>query len=143
MSDDGISSFYFTGPLILLFLAILFLGFVVIGLSFSGAVLVARVRADSELTAGKSQAKIDLSAVILAFSALLPILAGVLSRYGAYRAGIILAATGPLLLWPFSAVLALRGAGVGRRVLLVGHRLIAVVVVLLILIPLTVWISRR
>jgi hypothetical protein len=144
MSGDWISSLGITTPMILLFLALLLLGFVAVGLSVSVAVIVARRRADSELKAGKSQAKIDLSIAILAISALLPILAGALSRYGAYYgAAIILAAIGPLLLWPVSAVLAIRGRGAGRRVLLVGHGLIAVMVALLILIPLIVCISRR
>jgi hypothetical protein len=142
MSGDGISSFGLTAPLILLFLALLFIGFVAIGLSFSGAVIVVRLRANSELMAEKSQAKINVSIAILAVSALLPILAGFLSHYGAYGTGIILAAIGPFLLWPVSAVLAIRGRGAGRRILLVGHGLIAVMVALLILIPLIVCISR-
>ena len=141
MSGNWILSLGITTPMILLFLALLLISFVVGGLSVSGAVIVARLRADSELTAGKSQAKIDVSVAILAVSALLPILAGTISRYGAYYgAAMILAVIGPLLLWPVSAVLAIRGSGVGRRVLLVGNRLIAVLVALLVLIPLIVWI---
>jgi hypothetical protein len=141
MSGNWILSLGITTPMILLFLALLLISFVVVGLSVSGAVIVARLRADSELTAGKSQAKIDVSVAILAVSALLPILAGTISRYGAYYgAAMILAVIGPLLLWPVSAVLAIRGSGVGRRVLLVGNRLIAVLVALLVLIPLIVWI---
>jgi len=94
--------------MILLVLALLLIGFVAVGLSFSGAGFVVRLRADSELTAGESQAKIDMSIAILAISALLPIIAGALSGYGAYYgAAIILAVIGPFLLWPVSAVLAI------------------------------------
>ena len=143
MVGNGISSLGITTPLILLILALLLLGFVAIGLSFSGAASVARLRGNSGLTADKSQAKIDFATAILAISALLPVLAGVLSRLGAYAAGLVLAPIGPLLLWPVSAVLAIRGRGAGRRVLLMGHRLLALLVALLILIPLVVFISRN
>jgi hypothetical protein len=131
MSGNGIFSLGFAGPLILLFL-----GFVAIGLSFSGGAVVVRQRADSEHMAGKSQTKIDISIAILAISALLPIFAGVISHFGAYGAGIILAVIGPFLFWPVSAVLAIRGKGAGRRVLLVGHGLIALLVAVLLLIVL-------
>jgi len=130
MSGNGIFSMGLAGPLILLVL-----GQVAIGLLFSGAAIVATLRADSELRAGKSLTKTKVSIVILVVSALLPILAGALSRYGAYYgAATILALIGPLLLWPLSAVLAIWGRGAGRRVLLVGHGLIAAWVSLLLLI---------
>ena len=115
MAGNGVFSLGFVGPLILLFL-----GFVAIGLSFSGALIVARLRANSEHTTGKSQPKIDMSIAFLGVSALLPILAGVPSHFGAYGAGLMLGVIGPFLLWPNSAVLAIQGRGTGRRVLLVG-----------------------
>jgi hypothetical protein len=125
MSGDGMSSLGLTAPLILLFLAILFMGFVATGLFFSGAAIVVRLRPDSEATSGKTPPQIYASIAVLAVSALLPILAGFLSHYGAYRAEIMLTAIGPFLLWPISVMLAIRGRGAGRRILLVGHRLIA------------------
>lgn len=131
-----------TTPLMLLTLALLLLGFVTIGLSFSGATIVARRRGNSEFTAEESHAKIDMSTALLAVSALLPLLAGVLSRFGASTAGLMLLPIGPLLLWPISAVLAIRGKGAGRRVLLVGHGLIALLVALLILILVFAYIRR-
>jgi hypothetical protein len=131
-----------TTPLTLLILAFLLLGFVAIGLSFSAATIVATRRGNSEFTAGQSHAEIDVSTAFLAVSALLPLLAGVLSRFGASTAALMLLPIGPLLLWPISAVLAIRGKGAGRRVLLVGHGLIALLVALLILIPVFVYIGR-
>ena len=129
-----------TTPLILLILALLLMGFVGIGLSFSGATIIARRRGNSEFTAEKSRAKIDTSTSLLAVSALLPLFAGALSRFGASTAALMLLPIGPLLLWPISAVFAIRGRGAGRRVLLVGHGLIALLVASLILITVFVYI---
>jgi hypothetical protein len=131
-----------TTPPILLILALLLLSFVAIGLSFSGATIVARQRGNSEITAGKSYARIDMSAALLVVSALLPLLAGVLSRFGASTAALMLLSIGPLLLWPISVVFAIRGRGASRRVLLVGHGLIAFLVALLILISVFVYVNR-
>ena len=117
------------GPLLLLFL-----GFLVIGLVFSGAALAVRLRADSKLTAEKLQSKIDWAIVIFAISGVLPILGGVLSHYGYFGTGMIFAIVGILLLWPVSIVLAVLGRGAGRRILLVGHALIPLLAAVLLLI---------
>jgi len=128
MFSHGLFSLGLILPFILLFL-----GFVTIGFSFSGVAIAVRLQADSESTAGKLQSKIDLSIAILAVSALMPILAIVLSHYGAYyNAGIVLAMIGLLMLWPVSAMLAIRGRGAGRMVLLVGHGLIAIWIVVIV-----------
>jgi hypothetical protein len=50
-----------------------------------------------------------------------------------YGTGTMLAIAGMFLLWPVSAVLAVRGRGVGRSVLLIGHSLIALFVIVLLL----------
>lgn len=128
MFSDGLFSVGLAGPLFLLFL-----GFLAIGIPFSSAAIVVRLRADSELTAGKLQRKIDWAIASLAISGVLPILGGVLSHYGFFGTGMILAGVGILLLWPASAVLVVRGRGAGREALLVGHGLIALLVVVLFL----------
>ena len=118
MFSDSLFALGWAGPLLVLFLL-----FLVIGLPCSGAAIVVRIEADSEATAGKLQRKIDWAIAILAISGLLPILGGVLVHYGFHGTGMILASFGIFLLWPVSGVLAIRGRGAGRRVLLVGHGL--------------------
>jgi hypothetical protein len=127
MVGNGILSSGLIGPLILLFL-----GHVVIGLLFSGVATAARISADSRLAAGKSQAKIDLAIAILASSELLQILGACLLHSDA-GLGIGFLVVGLFLLWPASVVLAILGRGAGRRVLLVGHGLIALLVAVLLL----------
>jgi hypothetical protein len=129
MFSNCIYSVGLAGPLLLLFI-----GFLVIGLLFSGAAIVVRLRADTELNAEKSQRKIDWAIAILAISGVLPILGGVLSHYGFPGRGMILAIVGTLLLWPTSVVLTVWGRGAGRNILLVGHALIPLLAAVLIFI---------
>jgi hypothetical protein len=84
-----------------------------------------RLRADSELTAGESQPRIDSAIAILAISVALSILGAIIYHNLDDGAGMVLVIVGIFLLWPVSAVLAIRGRGVGRSVLLMGHGLIA------------------
>jgi hypothetical protein len=128
MSGNGIFSMGLIGPLLLLFV-----GPVGIGLLCSVAAIVVRRRADSELTSGESQSQIDTSIGLLAISTLLSVCAVMPSREGGFGAGTTLAVVGTFLLWPVSAVLAIRGKGVGRKILLVGHGLIAAWVLVLLL----------
>jgi hypothetical protein len=115
-------------------LLLLFLGHVVIGLLFSGAAIVVRLRADSSLAARASQAKIDWAIAILASSELLQILGASLLHIETKQGiGIGLLAIGMFLLWPISALLAIWGLGAGRRALLIGHGLIALLVAVLLL----------
>jgi hypothetical protein len=114
----GIFSMGLIGPLILLFL-----GHVAIGLLFSGVAIAVRIKADSSLVTRKSQTKIDWAIAILAISELLQIL-GLRHLFGETDL-VWLLVVGLFLLWPASAVLAIWGRGAGRKVLLVGHGLIA------------------
>jgi hypothetical protein len=128
--SDGWFSVGLAGPL-----ALLFLGFLAIGLLFSGASIVVRQRADYELTAGKSQRKIDWAIAILVVSNLLSILGGYLYHNSSAEtgAGMMLFIFAIFLLWPVSAILTLRGRGAGRKVLLVGHGLIALLISVVLL----------
>jgi hypothetical protein len=130
MFSDGLFSVGLAGPLL-----ILFLGFLAFGLLFSGASVVVRLRADSEFTAGKSQRKIDWAIAILVISSLLSILGGYLYHNSSAETGtgMMLFIVGIFLLWPVSAILTIRGRGAGRRVLLVGHGLIALLIAVLLL----------
>jgi len=132
MLSDDLFSLGLFGPLLYLIL-----GFVAIGLFFSGAVIVARCRSGYGLHVEQSQRKIDWGTAILAVSALLPMLAGILYHYAAYRVGTMLAAIGLLLLWPVSVALAIFGRGTGRRALLAAHGLIAFWMAVILLI---IWI---
>lgn len=120
MFSNGLFSLGLIGPLIYLFL-----GFVVIGLSFGAGAIAVRWRETPEPTSRVPQLRIDLSAVILAISALLPIIAVFLYHGGFQREGIITPFLGMFLLWPVSAVFAISGKGAGRKLLLVAHGLIA------------------
>jgi hypothetical protein len=132
MAGNGIFSLGLFGPLILLFL-----GFVTMGLLFSGVAIVVRLRADSEKAARGKQSKIDSAIAILAGSAVLFICGvSILHIEAEFNIGILLVAVGLFLLWPLSAILAILGRGAGRKVLLVGHGLIAAWVSLLLLIVL-------
>jgi hypothetical protein len=127
MLSNGLFSLGLILPLLLLFL-----GHVVVGLLFSAVAIAVRIRADSSLTAGKSQRKIDLAIAVLAYSELSSILgASLLHKY--LGAGEMLLASGLFLLWPVSAFLTIWGRGEGRNVLLVGHGLIALWVALFFL----------
>jgi hypothetical protein len=120
MFSNGLFSLGLAGPLLLLFL-----GPAAIGLMFSGAAIVVRLRADSEHAAGESQPQIDLAITFLAISVALSILGAIIYQNWDDGIGSMLAIAGIFLLWPVSAALAIRGRGVGRSVLLVGHGLIA------------------
>jgi hypothetical protein len=120
MFSGGVFSLGLAGPLLLLFM-----GPMAIGLMFSGAAILVRLRADSELTAGESQPRIDSAIAILAISVALSILGAIIYHTLDDGAGMVLVIVGIFLLWPVSAVLAIRGRGVGRSVLLMGHGLIA------------------
>lgn len=128
MFSGGLFSVGLAGPLLLLSL-----GFLVFGFLFAIIAIGVRLRADIELTSGESQRKIDLAIALLVISGVLPILGGVLSRYGSFGLGMILASVGVFILWPVSASLAVRGRGAGRAALLMGHGLIALCAVVLIL----------
>jgi hypothetical protein len=128
MAGDGIFSMGLIGPLLLLFV-----GPVGIGLICSVVAIVMRLRADSEFSSGESQPQIDTSIALLAISTLLSVCALMPSRGAVFGAGTTLAIVGTFLLWPVSAVLAIRGRGVGRKVLLVGHGLIAAWLLVLVL----------
>jgi hypothetical protein len=129
VSGDGIFSLGLIGPL-----ALLFLGSLAIGLLVSGVVIVVRLRADSKLLSTKSQSQIDSSIALFVISESLSVIGGIIFRNGEYGAGIKFAIAGIFILWPVSAVLAIVGRGVGRKVLLIGHALIALWVVVLVLI---------
>lgn len=117
-------------------LLLLFAGYVAIGVLFAVAATIARLRAVPDLKVRNSQLKIDLAIVILASSELLAILGGSILHKD-MTTGLRLVGVGMFLLWPVSALLALWGRGAGRRVLLVGHGLIALLATVLFLI---VWI---
>ena len=128
MSGNGIFSLGLIGPMLLLFV-----GPVAIGLLFSGLAIFVRLRATSELSSGESQSQIDSSIAVLTISVLLSVGGVIIFRNGMYGTGTMLAIAGMFLLWPVSAVLAVRGRGVGRSVLLIGHSLIALFVIVLLL----------
>jgi hypothetical protein len=121
MSGNGIFSLGLIGPMLLLFV-----GPVAIGLLFSGLAIFVRLRATSELSSGESQSQIDSSIAVLTISVLLSVGGGIIFRNGMYGTGTMLAIAG-------IAVLAVRGRGVGRSVLLIGHSLIALFVIVLLL----------
>jgi len=111
-------------------LLLLFVGHVAIGLLFSGAAIVARFQADSEPAAARSQRKIDWAIAILAASVLSSILGACLVHIeNKLVIAECLIIVGWFFLWPVSAVLAVEGRGVARRTLLVGHGLIALLLV--------------
>jgi hypothetical protein len=125
----GFFAFSNAGPLLLLFF-----GAVVIGAFTSAAAILIRLRADSELTSGESQQQIDTSIIILVISSVLSIVGAYLYHWTTeYGTGMLLAIVGIFLLWPLSAVFGFRGRGAGREVLVVGHGLIAVLMVMLLL----------
>jgi hypothetical protein len=128
MFDGGFFSYGNAAPLLLLFA-----GTVVIGLFSAVTAIAVRLRADSELTTGESQPQIDGSIAILMISGLASILGAIIYHYWDDGIGSMLAVVGIFILWPVSAVLAIRGRGVGREVLLVGHGLIALLVAILLL----------
>ena len=116
-------------------LLLLFVGHVAIGLLFSGAAIVARFQADSEPAAARSQRKIDWAIAILVVSNLSSILGGYIYHNSAAETGtgMMFVIFGIFLLWPVSAILTLRGRGAGRKVLLVGHGLIALLISVVLL----------
>jgi hypothetical protein len=129
MFSDNLFSFGLAGPL-----GLLVLGVPVIGLLCSGVAIKVRIRMDSGLTKCDSQPKIDWSIGVLATSNLLQIL-GLISYYGfeSWETWKILVIISIFILCPISALLAILGRGVGRRVLLVGHGLIALWVAVILL----------
>jgi hypothetical protein len=131
MFTDGLFSLGLAGPLL-----VLVLGHLAIGLLFSGAAIVHRLRSGSEPAAAGPQRKIDWAIAILAASGILSIVGATFFHFGS-EVGIWLFVVGLLFLWPVSAVLAIVGRGVGRVQLFVGHGLIALLVVSLVL---AVWI---
>ena len=90
---------------------------------------MARFQADSEPAAARSQRKIDWAIAILAASVLSSILGACLVHIeNKLVIAECLIIVGWFFLWPVSAVLAVRGR-VARRTLLVGHGLIALLLV--------------
>jgi hypothetical protein len=143
MGGNGIFSLGLIGPLILFFL-----GHAASGLLFSGAATIVRFRADSEPAAAGSQRKIDWAIAILVASVLLSILGSSLVRDAFIRdayarsplqyeigTGNNLVIVAWFILWPVSAALTIWGSGAGRRLLLVGHGLIASLLVSLLVGP--------
>jgi hypothetical protein len=130
MSGGGFFSYGNAAPLLLLFV-----GLVVVGLLAAIAAIAIRLTADSELTRGESQPQIDSSIAILAISVLLSTIGAILYHYSPAESGIAIMfiIVGIFLLWPVSVVLAVRGRGSGREALLVGHGLIALLVLVLLL----------
>ena len=91
---------------------------------------MARFQADSEPAAARSQRKIDWAIPILAASVLSSILGACLVHIeNKLVIAECLIIVGWFFLWPVSAVLAVEGRGVARRTLLVGHGLIALLLV--------------
>ena len=117
-------------------------GFVGIGLSFSVAVIVVRLRSGDEFIAKARQQMIGLATAILACAALSPVLAVFISQlpishYPTLLAPLPLICVGCSLLWPVSVIVTFLGQGTGRRMLLVAHGLIAIMWTALVL---TYWI---
>jgi hypothetical protein len=129
MFSNGLFSLGLIFPLLLLFI-----GHVAIGLLFSGAAIVVKLRTNFGLAARQSQWKIDWAIVILVSSEL-SLIIGTSLLHEDVSLGIRFVGAGLFVLWPISAVLVVFGSGVGRRVLLVGQVLITlwVAVVLLII----------
>jgi hypothetical protein len=115
MPGNGIFLLGLIGPVLLLFV-----GPMAIELLFLGAAIFARLGADSEHSSRESQSQIDNSIGVLAISVLSSIGGGIIFRNGEYRTGTILAVFGIFLIWPVSAVLAVRGRGAARRYCLWG-----------------------
>lgn len=128
MFSGGLFSVGLAGPLL-----VLFLSFLAIGIPFSVAAIAVRLRTALKTPTGNGQRKIDWGIAVLAISGVMPILGGVLSHYGLFRIGMIVAGVGIVFLWPVSAVLAVRGNGAGRGALLVAHGLLALLSGLLFL----------
>jgi hypothetical protein len=121
-------------------LLLLFVGHVAIGLLFSGAAIVARFQADSEPAAARSRRRVDWAIAILAASVLSSILGACLVHIeNKLVIAECLIIVGWFFLWPVSAVLTVWGRGVARRALLVGHGLIALLLVGLLI---CVWIHE-
>src|ERR1700733_13264756 len=116
MSGGGFFSYGNADPLLLLLA-----GFVVVGLLAAVAAIAIRLSADSELTTGESQPQVDSSIALLVISVLLSIIGAVLYHYSPAESGIamVFIIVGIFLLWPVSALLAVRGRGSGREALLV------------------------
>ncbi|MGA3048754.1 MAG: hypothetical protein ABSD67_19130 [Terracidiphilus sp.] len=114
-------------------LLLLLAGTVIIGLSSSGTAIFARIRADADLTAGESQSEIDTAIGIFVISWVLSIFGAFLYHHGLDGIGQLLVIVGTFVLWPISAFLSLRGRGVGRNELLVGHGLIGLLMAILLL----------
>ena len=127
-SSYGLFSFGLAGPI-----AFLYLGFVAIGLVCSGAAIVVRRQASSALTTGNSQALIDSAIAILGFSVLVSILGGTIYVKGVNGIGAILTLVGVFILWPVSGLITVLERGAGRSQLLLGHGLIALLMVSLLL----------
>ena len=119
MFTGGFFALGLMGPI-----AYLILGFIVIALLFSGAAVATSFRSNSGRKGVESQPRIDWAIGVLGISGLLSIL-GASFLINDVSTGTKLLALGLFLLWPVSAVLAIVGRGVGRKVLLVGHALIA------------------
>ena len=125
MSRGGFFSWGNAAPLLLLFV-----GFLVIGVLSSASALAIRIKADPELTTGELQSQIDTSIAIMVMSILFSLIGATLyhNSFATSGIGMMFIIFGLFLLWPVSAVLAVRGRGVGRERLLVGHGLIALLV---------------
>jgi len=136
MAGNGIYSLGLLGPLFLLYS-----GFVLVGVAFSGTAIAIRLRAGTAFGAEKLQFKIDLSIVIFAASVMASICGGMLSHGGNYVAGVRCFFVSMFLLWPLSAVLAILGKGTSRRTLLIGHGLIALFMVISVVMSVIIYMK--
>ena len=115
------------GPLLLLVV-----GFIIMGLLFSGAALMSRCRSGFTNTGKKGEWTMNWAIRALAGAAVAPILAGVISHFGAQGTALGLTVLSFVALWPASIVLTFLADGAGRGLLLFGHGLIALWVIVII-----------
>ena len=123
----------FFGLGVLLPILALFLGYVSIGLCTAGIAVYVAVRASPKPVTRTSQRKAYWPISALVCSEASAIL-GFLCFPKEMNLGIVLVGVGLLLLWPVSAALAIWGCGVARKILLVGHGLIAAWICIILLI---------
>jgi hypothetical protein len=128
MYSNGLFSLGMVGPI-----GLLCLGMPAFELMLWGIVLVVRVQMGSKLRPEKRNVNLEWAIRTLVVSSLFPVLGFICEYNGYYLYFLILSEMGIFLLWPISAVLTILGKGVGRRLLLGGHGIIALFVLALFL----------